>query len=102
MSGKSEDRGNESPIPQYLRDALQGAQHNHQRSLETLRVAMCEYVDDLREKGISFKDVMKEVHVVIAELDGKLLPRSPSAAQMNDRTVDMIVRWCTDHWEQSK
>lgn len=61
MSSNWRDPGPPSPILPHLRDAFAAAREGHQRSLDTLREAVCGYVAELRYRGADDEDVQDAV-----------------------------------------
>jgi hypothetical protein len=86
-------------IPQHLRDKLYTAQQDHLASTDALRGAVCDYVDELRTRGVPYDDVVRSVGNLMAKLDGKA-PRSADATKQNRRTVESMLQWCKERWQQ--
>jgi hypothetical protein len=73
------------------------ADAKHRASLEVLRTAICEYVEDLQDQGMHVRDVATAIRRRIGEL------RSSSAANPDtiklDGVVDEMVAACLDGGE---
>jgi hypothetical protein len=93
-----EDRKVPSAIPQLLHDKLYSAQQDHLASLDGLRGAVCDYVDELRERGVSYDDTVRAVRNLVAQLDGKI-PHSADASKQNGHLVENMLRWCKERWQ---
>jgi hypothetical protein len=93
-----EDRKSPAAIPQHLRDRLHNAQQDHLASFDHLRVAVCGYVDDLRERGVSYDDTLIAVRNLVGQLDGKT-PYSAASDKHNGQIVESMLLWCKEHWK---
>jgi hypothetical protein len=103
VTATSEDRKSSlsppSAVPQQLRDALHLAQQNHLASVDTLRSAVCDYVDEMRESGIPYDDVVRAVQNLVGQ-HYRTAQRSPDVRKENAQMVQTMIQWCKDHWEQ--
>ena len=86
-------------IPQHLSDKLHLAQQDHLASFDHLRGSVCGYVDELRDRGVSYDDTLLAVRNLVAQLDGNVL-HSAATKKHNGRIVESMLQWCKEHWQQ--
>jgi hypothetical protein len=79
MSNSFQDHGQGFPFSSALRHAFIAADVAHSASLEVLRDAICEYVEELREQGVSPQ------HIAVA------LRRRAADLQQGEGTVGLGV-----------
>lgn len=60
--------GKHFPLSPALHQAFLGANAAHRASLDVLRDAICEYVEDLRDQGIPSPDIATALRHRVAEL----------------------------------
>jgi hypothetical protein len=94
MSPPFTDDGKQFPFSPALRAALHGAHASHRATLDVLRDAICEYVEDLRDRGASPKDIASAIRHRVGEL------RASGTVTTNrvlmDGLVDEMVQSCLD------
>jgi len=86
------------PIPQHLRDSLRAAQRDHFVSMDALRVAVCNYVDELRRSGVAYDGIVRAVKNLM-EQAARSAAGSADAAKENRHLVETMIGWCDDHWK---
>lgn len=85
MSHSSGEAGKGFPLSPVLRHALTSADAKHRASLDVLRTAICEYVEDLQHQGRHAGDVATAIRRRIADL------RSADEAAGGGGKVDGLV-----------
>jgi hypothetical protein len=93
VTNSPKDPPTPGPMPQHLRDKVFSAEQDHRASLDALRAAVCDYVDELRGRGMAFDDVVHAVRSMMAELH-RQTPHSPNATKYDARIVDTMIQWC--------
>jgi hypothetical protein len=81
-------------ISPALRQALTLADAEHRASLDVLRDAICEYVEDLREQGVPAHEITGVIQGRIVELRSS--SESNHAGPRMDGIVDEMVMSCLD------
>jgi hypothetical protein len=92
MSPLFTDDGKHFPFSPALREALNGADAAHRASLDVLRDAICEYVEDLRARGASTKDIASAIRHRVGEL--RSTGTVTTDRVLMDGLVDEMVRSC--------
>jgi len=87
-------------VPKDLRDALHLAQQNHLSSADTLRSAVCDYVDEMRGNGIPYDDIVRSVRNLVGK-HYRDAARSQDTMKENARLVETMIEWCKDHWHRT-
>ena len=98
MTQPSEVRKTAAPVPHKLRNLLLVAQRNHVASLDSLRGAVCDYVDQLRGTDVPYDDIVRTVQKLVRGIGGKT-PQTAEAAKQNTRLVETMVQWCKERCE---
>ena len=86
------------PLPQHLRDSLRAAQQDHFVSMDALRAAVCNYVDDLRRSGVAYDGIVRAVKNLM-EQAARSASDSADAAKENRHLVETMIGWCDEHWK---
>ncbi|HJR65522.1 MAG TPA: hypothetical protein VJ802_03775 [Gemmatimonadaceae bacterium] len=86
--------GKGHPISPALRQALRSADAQHRASLEALRDAVCEYVDDLRDRGVASGDIAAAIRQRVTDLRSSGEMTGPGI--LADGLVDEMVNSCLE------
>jgi hypothetical protein len=92
MSNSFKDDGKRFPFSPALRQAFVTADAAHRASLDVLRDAICEYVDDLREQGVPHPQIAVALRRRAADLQ-----QSAGTVRLGPHTngiVDEMVESC--------
>jgi hypothetical protein len=94
MWHSSHGDGKRFPFSPALHQAFIGANAAHRASLDVLRDAICEYVEDLRDQGVPSPDIATALRHRVAELQS-----SGGITSLGVRThgiVDALVASCLE------
>ena len=94
MSHSANGGGQGHPISPALRQALRSADAQHRASLEALRDAICEYVDDLRDRGVESREIVTAIHHRVTDLRSSGAITGPGI--LVDGIVDEMVNSCLE------
>ena len=92
MSSNGKDNSPPPSILPHLRDAFEAAREGHQRSLDTLRDALCGYVDQLRHRGANPAEVERAVREQFAALEAT--SSQGTAPKWRTDFIDAILESC--------
>jgi hypothetical protein len=94
MPHSSSGDGKSFPFSLALRHALVSADAAHRASLDVLRDAICEYVEDLRDQGVSVDDIAGAIRRRVVDFQSA---GGIAALRVGvDGIVDDIVTSCLD------
>lgn len=98
MSHFSSGDGRAFSLSPALHYALISADAQHRASLDVLREAICEYVEDLREQGMPRHEVANAIRRRVTEMRSSGVT-APLAARV-DGIVDELVASCLEPSER--
>jgi hypothetical protein len=97
MSHSSSGNAKGHPFSPALRQALLSANGEHRASLEVLRDAICEYVEDLRDRGVATQDIASAIRHRVIDLRASGDMAAPPV--LVDGIVDEMVASCLEPME---
>lgn len=86
QDGKESDRGPEVPPP--LRRALESARQGHKESMDSLRDAVCAYVDQLKSRDLDATEIR------VAVLDAIDKERDGREREWGSELFEVIITSC--------
>jgi hypothetical protein len=88
-----------------LQRRLEAANHEHRLSLDALRDAVYEYLDDLRAVGLNRDQALESVRSFVAAAmdgDGDGKRSAKTGAGPDVRLITLITDWCVERWDTTE
>ena len=92
MSHTSNGDGKGKPFSAALRQALIAADAKHSTSLDVLRLAICNYVEDLRARGVPTHDITSAIRRRVTTLQSS--GSAVATGSLMDGIIDEMVASC--------
>ena len=103
MSHRSKDNDEEAglqrahDVPEGLRRALRAAGATRDYGSPTLHREVCDYVRDLRDRGLPPESVVIAVKSAVHGATGPS-PRATERGRRSAELLDRVVRWCIEEY----